>query len=63
MKAALPPERLLVYTVGEGWEPLCGFLGAPVPDTPFPRENTTETFKAKRADEAEKAAAAADGGA
>ncbi|MEP2742895.1 sulfotransferase family protein [Bauldia litoralis] len=60
VKAALPPERLLVYTVGEGWEPLCGFLGVPVPDTPFPQENKTETFKAKRAAEE---AAAADGGA
>jgi hypothetical protein len=24
---------------GEGWEKLCPFLGAPVPDAPFPREN------------------------
>lgn len=61
VKAALPPERLLVYQAGEGWERLCAFLGVPVPDTPFPRENTSETFKARRAEEkaAEEAAKAA----
>jgi hypothetical protein len=37
--AGLAPERLLVYEVGQGWEPLCGFLGVPVPDQPFPAEN------------------------
>lgn len=26
---------------GEGWEALCGFLGRPAPDEPFPRTNTT----------------------
>jgi Sulfotransferase domain len=36
---ALPPERLLVYSPREGWEPLCSFLGVPVPDEPFPRIN------------------------
>lgn len=36
------PERLLVYDVREGWEPLCAFLGVPVPDSPFPRVNTSE---------------------
>lgn len=24
----------------EGWEPLCSFLGVPVPDVPFPRVNS-----------------------
>ena len=33
----IPKERLLVFNVKEGWEPLCKFLGCPVPDTPFPR--------------------------
>ena len=35
------PDDLLVLdvTAGEGWEPLCDFLGAPVPDQPFPWEN------------------------
>lgn len=44
VKAAVSPERLLVFDPSEGWEPLCEFLGAPVPDEPFPRVNTTEEF-------------------
>jgi len=36
---AIPPERLLVYELGSGWEPLCAFLGLPVPDVPYPRVN------------------------
>jgi Sulfotransferase domain len=41
----IPKERLLVYQVGEGWEPLCAFLGVPVPDMPFPRANVREEIK------------------
>ena len=37
--ASLPPERLLVFHPKEGWEPLCDFLGVPVPSHPFPRVN------------------------
>jgi hypothetical protein len=44
VKAAVAPERLLVFDVKEGWEPLCAFLGVPVPDTPFPRVNSTQQF-------------------
>jgi hypothetical protein len=32
-------ERLLEWSVEDGWEPLCEFLGKPVPDEPFPHEN------------------------
>ena len=39
VKATVPPEKLLVFTVDQGWEPLCAFLGVPVPDTPFPNVN------------------------
>ncbi len=44
VQAAFGPERLLTYTIGDGWEPLCHFLGKPIPDTPFPRTNSTEDF-------------------
>jgi hypothetical protein len=44
VRKAFPPERLLVYKVAEGWEPLCRFLGATVPQTPFPRTNSSEEF-------------------
>ncbi|AKH42024.1 hypothetical protein FHS61_002443 [Altererythrobacter atlanticus] len=38
----LPPERLLVFHPKEGWEPLCSFLGVPVPPEPFPRVNSRD---------------------
>ena len=44
VKAAIPASRLLVYQVKEGWEPLCAFLGCPVPDEPFPRTNDRAEF-------------------
>ena len=44
--AEVPPERLLVYRVSEGWAPLCSFLGVAVPQTPFPRVNSSEEFHA-----------------
>lgn len=39
VKAKIAPERLLVMKVSDGWQPLCDFLGVPVPDVPFPRSN------------------------
>ena len=44
VKRDIALERLLVFDVKEGWEPLCGFLGAPVPKAPFPRTNSTGQF-------------------
>jgi len=44
VKATISPDRLLVYQVKEGWQPLCGFLGVPVPDDPFPRTNDRAEF-------------------
>lgn len=45
--AEVPPERLLVYRAGDGWEPLCAFLGVPVPPEPYPRVNSREEMVAK----------------
>ncbi len=42
VKATVPADRLLVYSVREGWEPLCRFLDVPVPDRPFPHTNDPE---------------------
>ena len=44
VRAAIPPERLLVMEVKEGWGPLCQFLGEEIPDVPFPRVNDTAEF-------------------
>jgi hypothetical protein len=36
----VPPERLLVFRVTEGWAPLCRFLGCAIPEgIPFPHLN------------------------
>ena len=40
----IPFDRLLVYEVKEGWEPLCRFLDVPIPDESFPRVNTSSEF-------------------
>ena len=45
IRKMVPKERLLEYRLGDGWEPLCEFLGRPVPDESFPRRNESEQFK------------------
>ena len=45
VKAKVPANRLLVYEIKQGWEPLCEFLGVDVPDTPMPHLNDTESFR------------------
>jgi hypothetical protein len=45
VRAAIPSERLLVWSVSEGWEPLCEFLEVPVPAEPLPRLNDTQAFR------------------
>lgn len=41
----VPPDRLLVYQVSEGWPPLCALLGLEAPAQPFPRVNDTQAFR------------------
>ncbi|MFC6886173.1 MULTISPECIES: sulfotransferase family protein [Actinomadura] len=45
VQRAVPADRLLTYEVGQGWEPLCAFLGVEVPDEPFPRLNERTTYR------------------
>lgn len=45
VKASVPPDRLLVFSVDQGWEPLCGFLGVPVPASKFPSINDRAEIK------------------
>ncbi len=48
VRRSVPPDRLLVYEVTEGWGPLCSFLGVPVPeDEPFPHLNDTAEFRSR----------------
>ena len=44
VRQRVAPERLLEFDAKQGWEPLCAFLGVPVPDAPFPRTNSREEF-------------------
>jgi hypothetical protein len=39
VEATVPAGKLLVFDVKQGWEPLCAFLGVPVPEGPFPHAN------------------------
>lgn len=50
VKQVVPADRLIIYTLGSGWDPLCGALNVPVPDRPFPRINSTEDFRRKAKD-------------
>ncbi len=44
VKRVVPAERLLVWEVTDGWEPLCEFLEVDVPDEPLPHANDRDTF-------------------
>jgi len=41
VKQLVPPEQLLVFQAGDGWDNLCRFLDKKVPGRPFPKENVT----------------------
>ena len=45
VRRRVPPERLLVFDVREGWAPLCDFLGIEAPDEPFPRLNEAREMR------------------
>ena len=45
VQKTVPAERLLVFEVKDGYQPLCDFLGVDVPDKPFPHTNAGKSFK------------------
>ncbi len=47
VRLTVPPERLIDWRPGDGWEPICAVLGVAVPEDPFPHENTTADFQAR----------------
>jgi hypothetical protein len=47
VRREVPAHRLLVISPGAGWDPLCEFLGVPVPDEPYPHLNDPERFWAR----------------
>ena len=40
----VPKDRLLVYEIKDGWEPLCNFLNMPIPDISFFHKNKTKNM-------------------
>ncbi|KAJ5785498.1 uncharacterized protein N7503_010710 [Penicillium pulvis] len=44
IQAIVPPEKLLLYHVKEGWEPLCKFLDVPIPERPMMKTNNFRVF-------------------
>lgn len=46
VQETVPAQRLLVFDVKQGWQPLCEFLAVPVPvGEPFPHVNDAEAFR------------------
>lgn len=45
VKQNVPADKLLIFNVKEGWEPLCKFLGVPVPSESFPYVNDHKTVQ------------------
>jgi Sulfotransferase domain len=53
VETEIPPERLLIFDLSDGWAPLCAFLGVAVPDIPFPKTNSSKEFKEEEWKEAQ----------
>lgn len=47
VRATAPAHRLVEWSPGDGWEPICSALGLQVPDRPFPHVNTTAQVRAE----------------
>jgi hypothetical protein len=44
VQRTVPSDRLLVWSVSDGWAPLCEFLELPIPEMPFPHLNDSQQF-------------------
>jgi len=45
VKSSVPADKLLVFSADQGWEPLCRFLGVPMPVEAYPEANDRAVFK------------------
>lgn len=50
IRGLVPKQRLLEWSVEDGWAPLCTFLGKPVPDEPFPHANVAAGWAGREAE-------------
>ncbi len=46
VRRRVPAGRLVEWTPGDGWGPICAALDLPVPEDPFPHTNTSGEFRA-----------------
>lgn len=46
VRRVVPEEKRLEFSLDQGWEPLCRFLGNEVPEKPFPQTNDSASFEA-----------------
>jgi hypothetical protein len=44
VRDTIPADRLLVFNVADGWDPLCRFLELPVPEAAFPHRHPKREF-------------------
>jgi hypothetical protein len=49
VRRGVAPKRLVEWLPSDGWQPLCDALNLPVPDEPFPQQNSREEWIARRA--------------
>lgn len=49
VRRSVKEGKLLEYRLGQGWEPLCEFLGCALPEEPFPHVNERDAFKKEAA--------------
>ncbi|KAJ5965798.1 hypothetical protein N7481_012512 [Penicillium waksmanii] len=45
VRSLVPPERLLEYSINDGWDPLCKFLEEEIPHDSFPHGNDVADFR------------------
>ena len=53
VRKEVAPERLIDWTPGDGWEPICNAMSLPVPAEPFPHVNDSAEFQARMAERVE----------
>jgi hypothetical protein len=47
VRATAPADRLVEWSPGDGWDPICSALGLGVPEQPFPHLNTAKDTRAE----------------
>lgn len=47
VRKSIASDRLVEWSLGDGWEPLCDALNLPVPQTEFPHLNTAADYRRK----------------